>query len=353
MRVLDPAAGPVEQFACELRALRAAAGEPPFWKMARRCEVSKSTLAAAVAGYQIPSEKVARNFVLACGGDWAQWRERWSRAIAEVAALAEEPDDSHRSGELVPVQIRLPARRPAEHSAATNSLVPVTADHSAQDGGGGRRRHGGHRLLGAGILLSGAAAVVLLFSLFAPGADRVTGPAASSASGREPEGGEIGGIRGAAPGALPRDWTATSGPACATGDAVALNTSGSWRPLPGGSTGNCGAALIHKTTDSGDGANWVFHPGAGKTCTFGIHIPNSNVITARNATYQAWDTLPGEHFDEHRIGANVSVNQRANRGGTITIEFGPTKNGTIDLQLYDNYPDRAVEAAGTVTATCR
>jgi hypothetical protein len=37
----------------------------------------------------------------------------------------------------------------------------------------------------------------------------------------------------------------------------------------------------------------------------------------------------------------------------MTLTFGPTKNGTIDLQIYDDYPEHKIEVASTVTATCR
>jgi hypothetical protein len=87
MRPLDPTAGPVEGLASELRALRALAGDKPFWKMTRHCSVSKSALAAAAAGRQLPSEKVTQEFVRACGGDWAWWRERWAQAAEALEAL--------------------------------------------------------------------------------------------------------------------------------------------------------------------------------------------------------------------------------------------------------------------------
>jgi hypothetical protein len=151
----------------------------------------------------------------------------------------------------------------------------------------------------------------------------------------------------------PSAWTARSGPSCATGRARAMDTSGSWKPLAGTGTGGCGDALIHRTTDSGDGANWFFYPGVDKTCTFRIDVPDSDVITATNVIYQAWDTIPGEHTNEHRIGGNVRTDQQANRGRAMTLTFGPTKNGTIDLQIYDDYPEHKIEVASTVTATCR
>lgn len=111
--------------------------------------------------------------------------------------------------------------------------------------------------------------------------------------------------------------------------------------------------MIHVTVDKDGAANWVFTPGVGATCTFQIYIPDSVRITANGVTYQAWETLPGNHTDVHRIETNVPENQKAHRGGMITITFGPTKTGTIDLQLYDDYADHTLEVAGMVTATCR
>ncbi|GLY88259.1 serine/threonine-protein kinase [Actinoallomurus iriomotensis] len=191
--------------------------------------------------------------------------------------------------------------------------------------------------LGAGavaaVVLVAAGVVVALTAGHPSGADGRTGGATRPAS-------------------TPAAWTARSGPSCSTAKA-AMDTSGSWKPLAGSGTGGCGDALIHRTTNSGDGANWVFYPGAGKTCAFRIDIPDSDVITATNVIYQAWDTLPGKHDPEHRIGGNVRTDQRANRGRAMTLSFGPTKNGTIDLQIYDGYAEHKTEAAGTVTATCR
>ncbi|MFF7146215.1 DUF2690 domain-containing protein [Streptomyces nodosus] len=81
----------MERFACELRALRALAGDLPFWKMARRCAVAKSALAAAAAGRRLPSEKVTREFVRACGGDWTYWQARWAQAVADVETMRHAP----------------------------------------------------------------------------------------------------------------------------------------------------------------------------------------------------------------------------------------------------------------------
>lgn len=126
MRPLDPVAGPVERLACELRALRALAGDLPFWKMARRCGASKSALAAAVAGRQLPSEKVTQEFVLACGGDWSWWQERWAQAAAELAGSS----DSATGGRGV-----LAVRHPSVLSALRGQVAdPASGGPSALPG---------------------------------------------------------------------------------------------------------------------------------------------------------------------------------------------------------------------------
>lgn len=121
---LDATAGPVQRLASELRALRALAGDRPFWKMARQCEVSKSALAAAAAGRQLPSQKVTREFVRACGGDWPWWRERWLQAAeaVEAARQGEVP-----TGGVVVV-------RPQYLLTVLRAQLPFAADGGA-DGG--------------------------------------------------------------------------------------------------------------------------------------------------------------------------------------------------------------------------
>lgn len=85
-RKVSPTAGPAARFALELRALREQAGSLPYWKMARRCRVSKSALAEAAVGRQIPSERVLDAYVSVCGGDLNWWRARRVRAIEELEA---------------------------------------------------------------------------------------------------------------------------------------------------------------------------------------------------------------------------------------------------------------------------
>ncbi|MFI6280131.1 hypothetical protein [Streptomyces sp. NPDC050988] len=82
---LDPAAGPVQRFAYELRKLRDGAGAPTYRDMARDVRYSAPTLSAAAAGERLPSLPVLLAYVTACGGDPREWERRWGEALAEEA----------------------------------------------------------------------------------------------------------------------------------------------------------------------------------------------------------------------------------------------------------------------------
>ncbi|GLY49999.1 helix-turn-helix domain-containing protein [Lentzea sp. NBRC 102530] len=80
---LDPFAGPVQQFAFDLRKLREKAGSPGYRELGRLSHYSASTLADAARGQRLPSLAVALAFVRACGGDEDLWERRW-REIGEA-----------------------------------------------------------------------------------------------------------------------------------------------------------------------------------------------------------------------------------------------------------------------------
>ncbi|GAA3095841.1 hypothetical protein [Streptosporangium carneum] len=83
---LDPTAGPVQRFAFELRKLRQEADGITYREMARHAGYSVTALSRAAAGQQLPSWPVVRAYVLACGGDVADWQARWRQAADEQAA---------------------------------------------------------------------------------------------------------------------------------------------------------------------------------------------------------------------------------------------------------------------------
>jgi WD40 repeat protein/energy-coupling factor transporter ATP-binding protein EcfA2 len=83
---LDPAAGPVQRFAAELRELRRESGGATYRAMAQRAPYSAATLAEAAAGRKLPTLPVALAYAEACGGDRREWERRWRRASADVLA---------------------------------------------------------------------------------------------------------------------------------------------------------------------------------------------------------------------------------------------------------------------------
>ncbi|KUJ66098.1 hypothetical protein ACZ90_40305 [Streptomyces albus subsp. albus] len=87
-RPVDPSAGPVQRFAYELRKLRQEAGGLTYRAMAQRARYSVTALSQAAAGEQLPSLPVALAYVEVCGGDRAEWEERWREAAAEAAESA-------------------------------------------------------------------------------------------------------------------------------------------------------------------------------------------------------------------------------------------------------------------------
>ncbi|MET9966751.1 helix-turn-helix domain-containing protein [Streptomyces sp. NPDC006356] len=90
---VDPAAGPVQRFAFELRELRAEAGGITYRTLARRAGYSVTTLSQAAAGERLPTLPVALAYAQACGADPAQWEARWKEAVAESADDGSGDDD--------------------------------------------------------------------------------------------------------------------------------------------------------------------------------------------------------------------------------------------------------------------
>lgn len=99
-RPLDPCAGPVQRFATELRRLRAGAGNPGYRKMAERVEYSATTLSDAAGGRRLAPLPVVRAYVRACGGDPAEWEQRWRAVAADLA----DGQDAASSAQQPPYQ---------------------------------------------------------------------------------------------------------------------------------------------------------------------------------------------------------------------------------------------------------
>ncbi|WP_433121947.1 helix-turn-helix domain-containing protein [Micromonospora sp. CA-246542] len=86
---LDPAAGPVAQFAYSLRRLRHEVGSPSYRTLANRTYYSVSALSVAASGSRFPSWACAEAYVRACGvgdDDIVHWHRRWSAVDEHVRA---------------------------------------------------------------------------------------------------------------------------------------------------------------------------------------------------------------------------------------------------------------------------
>ena len=85
-RVIDPADGPLSNFAHALRQARAAAGYPTYRALARRALFAPSVLSTAASGMTLPTLEVTLAYASACGADTAEWRKRWEEVAAELAS---------------------------------------------------------------------------------------------------------------------------------------------------------------------------------------------------------------------------------------------------------------------------
>ncbi|WP_171074881.1 helix-turn-helix domain-containing protein, partial [Nonomuraea basaltis] len=93
---VDPAAGPVQRFAAELRKLRQEAGGLTYRAMAKRAGYSVTTLSQAAAGERLASLPVVLAFVETCGADVSAWERRWRQVAQELAR--ERADDDGAAG---------------------------------------------------------------------------------------------------------------------------------------------------------------------------------------------------------------------------------------------------------------
>ncbi len=95
---MDPAAGPVQRFAFELRKLRLEADAITYRSLAQRAGYSVTTLSQAAAGEQLPTLPVVLAYAGACGADPAEWEARWKAAVEESA----DDDSRDDAGSLAP-----------------------------------------------------------------------------------------------------------------------------------------------------------------------------------------------------------------------------------------------------------
>src|SRR6266545_1266155 len=117
-RPLDPAAGPLQAFAHDLRQLRRGAGSPGYRALARRAGYSASVLSTAANGSDLPSLPVVLAYVGACRGDVKAWERRWQE-LAKLAAEWERPAAGPRGRRARPTEGASPQQLPPDVPAFT------------------------------------------------------------------------------------------------------------------------------------------------------------------------------------------------------------------------------------------
>ncbi|MFJ8440361.1 helix-turn-helix domain-containing protein [Kitasatospora griseola] len=102
-RPVNPADGPVQAFAHDLRLVREQAGNPTYRVLAQRAGFAATTLSDAARGIRLPSLEVTQAYIGACGGDVEAWTRRWNALDRLAAAPApEEPTEAAPTGEERP-----------------------------------------------------------------------------------------------------------------------------------------------------------------------------------------------------------------------------------------------------------
>jgi len=156
--------------------------------------------------------------------------------------------------------------------------------------------------------------------------------------------------------------TAFSGPACASTGTANLSLFNApdgdgWSSVGDTSAPNgCGTPVYTALSGSTEGTwqddgDWVFHPGAGATCTAQVHIPNS-AKAATTAHYWIYDEDGTKGTTGDKLLRDHPVDQSANRGAWVTLGTVTTSTGTLDVSIVDNGAGSADIAADNAQLFC-
>ncbi|MEV5570596.1 NBR1-Ig-like domain-containing protein [Spirillospora sp. NPDC052269] len=118
----------IEHFAAVLRELRNSVGNPSFREMSGRSRaISHATLHEATRGNRLPSWGTTVEFVKVCGGDPAEFRERWEKANLAVRSVT-------TGGHPI---VDGPADASTDEPADVSGAAPVGGDDPSGDGRSG------------------------------------------------------------------------------------------------------------------------------------------------------------------------------------------------------------------------
>jgi hypothetical protein len=115
----------LEDFARDLRTLRAQA-ELDYPEMAETSHFSMKTLVAAAGGLRLPTLPVAVAYVRACGGNVAEWEDRWQKLATKItdAAMKRRNDGDSGAEPPEPAESATAIETPSLGSAFTRAPEP-------------------------------------------------------------------------------------------------------------------------------------------------------------------------------------------------------------------------------------
>ncbi|HUB21131.1 MAG TPA: hypothetical protein VMA97_01845 [Streptosporangiaceae bacterium] len=117
----------LDSFARDLRALRAKA-DLDYTEMAETSHYTMKTLVSAAGGLRLPTLPVAVAYVRACGGNAAEWEERWQKLATKIIADAAKK----RRGEG---EERLALPEPADQPALPEPPAPPSTQVAPAESG--------------------------------------------------------------------------------------------------------------------------------------------------------------------------------------------------------------------------
>lgn len=130
----------VEAFARDLRALRTRANLD-YPELAEVSHYEMKTLAAAAAGLRLPTLPVTVAFVRACGGDVAEWEDRWQKMAEKITADAarKHRNDGEENAEPpepaeVPAALEAGGKPAAAPGAEPGEVFVITSARPRQPG---------------------------------------------------------------------------------------------------------------------------------------------------------------------------------------------------------------------------
>lgn len=119
---INPADGPLQRFAHDLRVLRRTAGSPSYRALASRANYSGTSLSEAARGLTLPSLEVTLAYVGACHGDIEQWEKYWTRTAAELSAPSGQESPARSSPYAHPSALRRPQASTTAPKAAPEGI---------------------------------------------------------------------------------------------------------------------------------------------------------------------------------------------------------------------------------------